>query len=263
MKEYGHFSFGELTISMHYQPAIIDKMQLNDILRKFGYLNSTGNLLLPTTFVIDHASKKYIAISGNVEELAGFPANHFLDSGIDSFLHITDKTDLPICMEKVLPYNLNFLNRIPKKEHGQYIFSHNYRINTKDDKKVMLYQQYTIIVSPKTGLPVYSVGLISDIGHLKKDSTILHQIVKHTHRENVSEKEIVYSTEYYPEFNILSKREVEILHLLAQGLNSREIADKLFISESTVTIHRKSMLEKSNSKNVAQLIAFAGKHNLI
>lgn len=263
MKECGHFSFGELTISMHYHTAIIDKMQLNDILRKYSYLNSTGNLLLPTTFVIDYASKKYIAISGNVEELAGLPANHFLDNGVDSFLQITDSADLSICTEKVLPYNLNFLSKIPKKDHGQYIFSHNYRINAKDDKKIMLYQQYTIIVSPKTGLPLYSVGLISDIGQLKKDSTIVHQIVKLTHRGSVSEKEIVYSTEYYPEFNILSKREIEILHLLAEGFNSRKIADKLFISESTVTIHRKSMLEKSNSKNVAQLIAFAGKHNMI
>ena len=263
MKEFGHFSFGDLSISMHYRPEVIDKMRLNEMLRKYRHLTSVNNLLFPATFIIDFSTKKYIAMSSNVQELIGYPVNHFFDEETDFLFKITEKVDQTIFTEKVAPYNQSFLKKIPKEEQGKYIFSHNYRVNASGKKQVMLYQQYTIVLSPQTGLPSYGLGLISDISHIKKDTSIIHQIVKVSYEGNVSEKEIVFSTEYNPEYNILSKREIEILKLLAEGFKSREIAEKLFISESTVTIHRKSMLDKSNSKNVAQLIAYAGRNNLI
>lgn len=52
----------------------------------------------------------------------------------------------------------------------------------------------------------------------------------------------------------LSKREMEVLTLLAQGLSSREIADKLFISVLTVRVHRKNLLKKTASSNSGCLI---------
>ncbi len=54
-----------------------------------------------------------------------------------------------------------------------------------------------------------------------------------------------------------SQREVEVLHLIAEGLTNTEIAEKIFISKRTVEGHRQSLLEKTNSKNTATLIRFA------
>jgi len=56
---------------------------------------------------------------------------------------------------------------------------------------------------------------------------------------------------------IFSAREREVLDLLATGKSSREIADKLFITERTVESHRKNMLAKVNVKNTVELIAYA------
>lgn len=56
---------------------------------------------------------------------------------------------------------------------------------------------------------------------------------------------------------VLSKREVEVLCLIAQGLTNPQIADKLFISHLTVDSHRKNLLLKTGSKNSAALIKFA------
>jgi DNA-binding NarL/FixJ family response regulator len=61
----------------------------------------------------------------------------------------------------------------------------------------------------------------------------------------------------------LTKRETEILRLLADGLNSKEIGDKLFISKKTVDNHRLHLLQKLNVKNVAGLIKYAITHKLI
>ena len=61
----------------------------------------------------------------------------------------------------------------------------------------------------------------------------------------------------------LSEREMEILILICQGLSNQEIGDKLFISKRTVDKHRANILEKSESKNTAQLVVYAITNKLV
>jgi DNA-binding NarL/FixJ family response regulator len=56
---------------------------------------------------------------------------------------------------------------------------------------------------------------------------------------------------------LITRRESEILKLIADGFTNQEIAEKLFISSSTVDSHRKNMLIKFNAKNTAALIKTA------
>jgi len=52
----------------------------------------------------------------------------------------------------------------------------------------------------------------------------------------------------------LTKREKEILSYVAEGLSSKQIALKLFISEYTVANHRKNMLAKLGAHSSAELV---------
>jgi DNA-binding NarL/FixJ family response regulator len=54
-----------------------------------------------------------------------------------------------------------------------------------------------------------------------------------------------------------SRREIEVLILLAEGLTTSEIAEKLFTSKRTIETHRQNMLEKSQARNAAALIKMA------
>jgi DNA-binding NarL/FixJ family response regulator len=58
-------------------------------------------------------------------------------------------------------------------------------------------------------------------------------------------------------FSVLSKREREILQLIAEGHISRDIAEKLKISHKTVDIHRKNVKTKLNINSTAGLTKFA------
>jgi DNA-binding NarL/FixJ family response regulator len=60
-----------------------------------------------------------------------------------------------------------------------------------------------------------------------------------------------------------SERELEILHLIAEGHTNLEMADRLFISKRTVEGHRQSLLEKTGSRNTATLIRSAVMRKLI
>ncbi|RDC63489.1 response regulator transcription factor [Adhaeribacter pallidiroseus] len=61
----------------------------------------------------------------------------------------------------------------------------------------------------------------------------------------------------------LSKREIEVLRLIAEGLTNAEIADKLFTSKRTIESHRQHLIEKTQAKNTAALVKFALEKGII
>ena len=58
----------------------------------------------------------------------------------------------------------------------------------------------------------------------------------------------------------LTEREIEILILIAEGLSSKQIGEKLFISPRTVDTHRTNLMNKLDIHNIAGLIRFALKN---
>ena len=62
---------------------------------------------------------------------------------------------------------------------------------------------------------------------------------------------------------VLSKREIEILTMFAEGFINKEIADKLFISIRTVESHKNHIMQKLNLKTQVELVKYAIRHNLI
>jgi DNA-binding NarL/FixJ family response regulator len=62
---------------------------------------------------------------------------------------------------------------------------------------------------------------------------------------------------------LITRREKEVLELLAEGLTNQEIGSRLFISTTTVDSHRKSLLAKMNARNTAELIKLAFQYKLI
>lgn len=59
-----------------------------------------------------------------------------------------------------------------------------------------------------------------------------------------------------PDMNVLSRRELDIIKQIKEGLSSKEIALQLDISLKTVEVHRYNILKKLNLKNTAALVNF-------
>ncbi|WAG30988.1 nitrate respiration regulation response regulator NreC [Staphylococcus chromogenes] len=64
-------------------------------------------------------------------------------------------------------------------------------------------------------------------------------------------------------FKILSKRELEILPLIAKGYGNKDIAEKLFVSVKTVEAHKTRIMDKLNLKSKPELVEYALKKKLL
>jgi DNA-binding NarL/FixJ family response regulator len=62
---------------------------------------------------------------------------------------------------------------------------------------------------------------------------------------------------------VLTSREIQVLHELAEGNRNREIAEKLFITEETVKVHIKHIMEKLNASDRTQAVAIGLRRGII
>lgn len=106
-------------------------------------------------------------------------------------------------------------------------------------------------------------------GYLLKDASkneiiaALHQVVKGKDYVSFSVAEALKNNTPVNALPVLTKREKEVLELIADGLTNGEIAEKLFLTVATVDSHRKNMLTKFNVKNTAALVKLAIVNQLI
>ena len=77
-----------------------------------------------------------------------------------------------------------------------------------------------------------------------------------------SDNHIQFEDKFIKKYN-LTKREIEILRLISHALSNKEIAKELYISDQTVSVHRKNIMRKLGVSNTAGLIKTAYDHSLI
>lgn len=100
-------------------------------------------------------------------------------------------------------------------------------------------------------------------GYLPKstDATLVKSTIQDVLNGNkVFIKPAVYSDN--TERDKLSRREREIINLIKKGMNAREIAETLFISQFTVETHRKNILKKLGFNSQKELIVYAIENQL-
>lgn len=71
-----------------------------------------------------------------------------------------------------------------------------------------------------------------------------------------------YQDKFTKKYN-LTKRELEVLKLIAHALSNKEIGKELYISDQTVSVHRKNIMRKLNVSNTAGLVKMAYDNNLV
>jgi DNA-binding NarL/FixJ family response regulator len=90
------------------------------------------------------------------------------------------------------------------------------------------------------------------------DPSLAHEVVESLMR---SEKKELKSAD--ASYASLTRREKQVMCLLAEGLSTTEIAEKLFISRKTVENHRSNILSKLDLHSTVELVRYAARYGLI
>lgn len=100
------------------------------------------------------------------------------------------------------------------------------------------------------------IQAIREVGCGKK---VLDPFFKGMDIQMTKEKNVDVTSSY----NKLSKREREVLPLIALGYSNKQIAERLFLSVKTVEVHKAHIMKKLEVKNFPELLQYCVKHHLI
>lgn len=132
--------------------------------------------------------------------------------------------------------------------------------------KVMIYSNYNTPDFAKKAQELGADGFLPKSVSIEEFRTALIQIMQEEKlyqfdSENHGKEESIYVDSFLQKYQ-LTKREVEIIRLISKGHTTKEMAELLFLSEFTVSTHRKNILRKLNIKSLNALLNFAHENRL-
>lgn len=202
-------------------------------------------------YVFNIKNSTFDYISNEVESVLGFNKNE-LD--LFTFINLIHPDDMPWFLNfesKVA----EFVNALTPEKILNYKIRYDYRLRKKDGSYIRILQQVLTLELTKSGGISKTLGLHTDISHLKQTG---RPILSFIGLNGLPSYIDITAEEKFPvQYNIISKREKEILLEIVKGSESREIAEYLNISIKTVNTHRRNLLFKTASKNSCELIASA------
>lgn len=214
-------------------------------------------------FITHNTEMKTKILSDNIEYFTPFNKEEWLDSDTDFFInlfHPEDRFHLMGAFE--FSARMIFMMDEDKKKHIRFNF-YGRMLDKNNNYRWILLQsplQYRNINNEIES----SLVVIYDLSHFHIHNQPLLSIMDFSNNgvqyfkhieQNIKQIEV--------EKPVITKREKEILRLMATGLNSPEIASSLFISYHTVENHKRNLRKKTNTKTSSELIAFTMTHSLL
>lgn len=207
--------------------------------------------------ICDNANYKILAVSNNAEALTGFTQEDIKKSGALLYFRALE-------FEHILaPYYLG--------KWGNAIFRHiatlkniNYekihitncglKMKLKNGKKIRLLARIRPVRVSDVGHLEINIATLEDVSHLLKSDFYWDRIScgEDSHKFFYSSANKKYNYQ-----DILSNREKDVFQLIAQGYESKEIAQKLYISMNTVDNHRRNAIARTGARDTTALIQLA------
>jgi DNA-binding CsgD family transcriptional regulator len=207
--------------------------------------------------IYDLYQRKHIYYSPKYATMLGWdPVRAESDvSYTNSLIH---PEDLPLLFRAAINYiQLGFSIRDPGKlKDYKAIFD--YRVMGRNGQYVRIIEQQIPLEIDKSG----NVWLALSLMDLSPENDVSLPFRGRLKNHRTGELFYFPPEEDPGQSPLLTNREKEILGMIARGLISKEIADKLYISVNTVNTHRQRIIEKLNVSNTYEAIRYANERGL-
>ncbi|AZA78120.1 LuxR family transcriptional regulator [Chryseobacterium sp. G0186] len=200
--------------------------------------------------------------SKNIEKFTSFRSKDWTNSKNDFFINLFHPEDRQYIMAAIV-FSTNLRMQFLREGKTDVVFNHYGRMIDRNGE-----YRWILLQSPRQIIINYeikaSIVIIYDLSHFVIKNLPLLSIIDFNDNEvqyfkHVDQDLLKIDTEK----PTITKREKEVLNLMAQGFNSPEIAEKLFLSYHTVENHKRNLRKKTNTKTSAELIAYTMNHSLL
>lgn len=241
-----------------FKSTPLNKEEIIEHLKDLEYSN-----FFPNQMIIFFETKTFIPIyvTKNIETHLGYTQAEFLNWGKNALYNIGGFEqedfweDFMNWFKDFFPVDSSFDKSIFKSY--SYYGGRKYRHKDGSIKKYLLRTEN--IHGENAELPDFNYVIYEEISHLLKGDQYWVFFIKETASGSVSK---IYTKDKIGNYAI-SDREKEVLKLIASGMTSKEIAEKLFISPETVTKHRKNMLKRLSARETSSLVQICRMCNII
>ncbi len=188
----------------------------------------------------------------------------------DAQADIDGKYDASVLFGNIHPDDLNFVletdnmtyrffSELPADEKKDYKLVYDFRIQNREGKFLRYMHQVIILELDKKGKSWLSL-IITD---MLPEQTSNEKCQRRMINMKTGKLYLFTSDDDLNSEILLTKREREILDLIARGYDSKNISEKLFISVNTVNNHRQNILRKTRSENTSQALLYARRLGII
>lgn len=199
-------------------------------------------------YVIDFFDMSLSHVSSSIRDIHGFDPETVTFDDILKTIHPDDMDFVAKAERGCSQFMYNFLG---KENILNYKFIYSFRSRLTNGDYCMLNHQTVVLTTDENWRVGKALNIHTNIDHLTKKNSHTFSVVGL--KGNTSYMDIKVSLDTN-EFTSFSKREIDIIKYIADGLSSVEISNKLCISDLTVKKHRNNILKKSACKNTAQLV---------
>ena len=210
-------------------------------------------------YSVDYRAGRFRYVSPGVGQLLGYTADAWLFAGprkIFKYVHPEDQDSV----ERMCAEIRREICRHPAKNRDLITFAFTCRVLDTTGKYLHLKHNLTFPRLDPHGNPLTDFVVVTDITALQSPHPcILH--VRRSGRQKVETVRVqIFSRAEDVDF---SRREIEVLQLVAEGCSSQEISQRLFISYNTVCTHRKNLLKKAGVNRTVDLLRYARSLGLV
>lgn len=197
-----------------------------------------------------HQKKFLLKVDKHIALLGYTQADNINIHNIDRYHAMIHSDDLAFLYDSEIKM-YHFLRSMPGNEKKDYKLVYDYRVRAKNGSYMRFLHQLMIYELDRR-FNSWILLIISDVLSTYPEDEAPRRFLINTK----TKKLYLFHEGIDKKIYLLTKREQEIIELISQGLDSSEIARKLYISIHTVNNHRQHILEKTGTKNVAQAITY-------
>jgi len=202
-------------------------------------------------FILNLKDSKFDFMSKEVKNVLGYPPEELDIFTLINKIHPDDQPWFLNIETKVI----EFFGTLSIEQIPNYKVRYDYRIKKSDGDYIRILQQIVTIQHSETGGILKTFAVHTDISHLKMEGNPVLSFIGLNGEPSFIDVDI--KKVFLVPSGFLSGRECEVLSMLVDGKETKEIAAALFITPATVSTHRKNLLAKTKARNTSEMIVMA------